>query len=348
MIEDQGCVGLKDKQLFQATMAALRSRRKKVKVTHVVRAGNNNRRGHASTLANEGALKPEADVINVETDLHLKITGAKLNKMTQALAYKLIREKAMEKYMKRRQTEENIALIRTAAKESFGKLPSPSAIWKSIRQKDISRNIRYFLWMTIHNAYMVGRNWERPGFSPDFQQHSKCTVCNVTESMEHILTQCEATGQAEVWRLAKELWEKKSDIPFPNINIGTILASPSAQIGTKGESRLFRIIMTESAHQIWKHRCKRVVQEEDAPTKHEVARKWIDMINRRLELDCHMTHPKYEKKALSKAIVLLTWERTLLNEENLPLDWTREAGVLVGIQLQEDDGRGRDRRVGWM
>ncbi|KAF8960682.1 hypothetical protein BDZ97DRAFT_1665418 [Flammula alnicola] len=222
---------------------------------------------------------------------------------------------------------------------------------QSIRHKDISRNIRYFLWMSIHDAYMIGTNWRRAGFAPEIQERSKCIHCDdVDETMEHILTECTASGQDEVWKLARELWEMKTDAPWPEISLGTILASSNATFRTpeghiqQGAMRFQRIMMSESAHLIWKMRCERVIQNENEPTtKAEVNKRWIKAINLRLEMDCRMTDSKYEKKALAKGLVLDTWTGTLLNEDNLPQDWTRETGVLVGIRPQENDGRGRDR-----
>ncbi|KAF8955415.1 hypothetical protein BDZ97DRAFT_1764897 [Flammula alnicola] len=144
--------------------------------------------------------------------------------------------------------------------------------------------------------------------------------------------------------------KQHADAPWPEISLGTILASSNATFRTpeghiqQGAMRFQRIMMSESAHLIWKMRCERVIQNENEPTtKAEVNKRWIKAINLRLEMDCRMTDSKYEKKALAKGLVLDTWTGTLLNEDNLPQDWTRETGVLVGIRPQENDGRGRDR-----
>ena len=61
------------------------------------------------------------------------------------------------------------------------------------------------------------------------------------------------------------------------------------------------------------------------------------MINDRLELDCRMTHPHYKTRALSKSLVIQTWEKTLMDEEQLPEDWTSKSGVLVGITGEQRD-----------
>ncbi|KAF8918527.1 hypothetical protein CPB85DRAFT_1213633, partial [Mucidula mucida] len=62
----------------------------------------------------------------------------------------------------------------------------------------------------------------------------------------------------------------------------------------------------------------------------QVKNRWKKMINKRLELDCLMTHRRFGKKALSKKKVLMTWKGSLKDEHNLPKDWTEVGGVLVG------------------
>ena len=75
--------------------------------------------------------------------------------------------------------------------------------------------------------------------------------------------------------------------------------------------------------------------EGELTTANEVRSKWLAAVNLRLELDRKMTNPKYEKKALNKSLVLGTWKGVLKNEQDLPDDWIREDGVLVGIDIGE-------------
>jgi len=66
-------------------------------------------------------------------------------------------------------------------------------VWKVIRHKDIQQNIWNFLWMASHDAYMVGLNWNRPGFLLEMQMRRFCTACKgQEESIEHIMGQCSA------------------------------------------------------------------------------------------------------------------------------------------------------------
>jgi ribonuclease HI len=91
--------------------------------------------------------------------------------------------------------------------------------------------------------------------------------------------------------------------------------------------------MAESAHLIWKHRCERVIQNEGRwPTHQEIRDRWAKAMNTRLKLDCNMTDKRYDtKKALSVKTVLRTWKGVLKDEDRLPVDWTRSAEVLVGM-----------------
>jgi hypothetical protein len=114
----------------------------------------------------------------------------------------------------------------------------------------------------------------------------------VEESMEHILLQCTIPGQQVVWNLAKQLWELKKK-NWPNIPYGTILGCSLAKMvdnaNKSGDSRLFRILVSESAHLTWKLRCERRIARNDSPEEHhtqaEIHNRWLQAINNRLTLD---------------------------------------------------------------
>ncbi|KAJ3735972.1 hypothetical protein DFJ43DRAFT_990693, partial [Lentinula guzmanii] len=101
-----------------------------------------------------------------------------------------------------------------------------------------------------------------------------------------------------------------------------------------GEGRLWKLLVAHSVHLIWSLRCERVIRNESrAFSKNEIKNRWTKMMNSRLDLDRSMTHPRFEKKVLSKMLVLQMWKGVLLKEQNLPNDWADENvnGVLVGI-----------------
>jgi len=347
---DQGFLLTPNSKSFQLMAAKMRARKQATTFLHKkktrTQSGSNTKALKANQLAQEAI---ESDEMRIDDNLiihpSMRITGAKLSVMTQAIAYKIIRVQKMRKYSKRRRTTEIIEQVRERAEEIHGKTLTEAEIWKGTRHRDLARTTRYFLWMTMHNAYMIGDKWLRPSFAAEFQERSECRHCRKTETMTHILTECEAPGQSEIWALARELWEKKTGKELDEITLADILGSPAIEESVEDkklkekrswENRFYRILITESAHLIWKIRCKRVIQNEgELVTANEVRNKWLAAINVRIELDRKMTNPKYEKKALKKSLVLGTWKGVLKNERDLPDDWIRENGVLVGMDIGE-------------
>ncbi|KAJ7845761.1 hypothetical protein B0H13DRAFT_1561391, partial [Mycena leptocephala] len=93
-------------------------------------------------------------------------------------------------------------------------------------------------------------------------------------------------------------------------------------------------IRYESTHAIWKLRCDSIIgRGGTAPSKNEVHNRWLKLINERLEIDKNLTNKlQYGKQhGLSPSLVLETRSGTLLGEDDLPDDWLREPGALVGI-----------------
>ncbi|KAK0442639.1 hypothetical protein EV421DRAFT_1808158 [Armillaria borealis] len=194
--------------------------------------------------------------------------------------------------------------------------------------------------MAIHNAYKCGRYWEN---IPSYEHRGRCAVCNAEDSLEHVLLECNIPGQRLIWELAQELWEMKHPT-WPRLTYGKILGCSTADLRDEkknvlhGLTRLYRILITESAYLIWCLRCERKISRNDEPerwhTQQEIRNRWIKQINTRLILDCAMANAKrYGKKALEEDTVLQTWHNTLQNEDSLPDNWVREPGVLVGIGL---------------
>ncbi|KAJ6592714.1 hypothetical protein B0H19DRAFT_869534, partial [Mycena capillaripes] len=79
-----------------------------------------------------------------------------------------------------------------------------------------------------------------------------------------------------------------------------------------GETCLHKILITESAHLIWRIRNGRVIQQKGSASVAMVRNRWLKGINNRLAIDCLMTDTfKYEKKALRMSLVKSTWKKTL-------------------------------------
>jgi ribonuclease HI len=180
--------------------------------------------------------------------------------------------------------------------------------------------------MTIHGGYKVGQYWDN---IPSHEWKGKC--CNTHESMDHILTKCNAAGQKEVWDLASEMWHMKTGKDM-RPTLGQIMAGGVTKVGNMGENRLYKILITESAHLIWKLRNERKIQHTGPHALEKIRNRWLKTINNRLAVDCAMTDGlKYGRKALKMPLVKNTWKKTLKDEQTLAKDWPKKVGVLVGV-----------------
>ncbi|KAG2337919.1 hypothetical protein BDR05DRAFT_978344 [Suillus weaverae] len=232
----------------------------------------------------------------------------------------------------------NLAKTQYAVNELSSHTPTPPQIWNSIRNRDIPKSIRGFLWKSIHNAYKIGNFWEK---IPNYENRE-------SENMEHILLDCDKSNTSRIiWAATKDLWLKRES-SWPHIKFGTILGDEKGK-KKEGMRCLFTILILKSTHLIWKIRCERLHHSDK-----EIYNRWLKSINNRLTLDRLLTNTtRFGTKATSIDTVLKTWSGILLNEENsaaevrfaleenLPDNWIRQSGVLVGMAPYRPPGQNR-------
>jgi hypothetical protein len=342
--EDKGWLGIKNKELIKTITAWIRYRTAPTAFQWV--KGHSGEQGNeeADKLAAEGAHLPQVDEIDLTAPPSQLHSGAKLSALTQSDIYEYIMSAPLQPI--RLSTTAMLDVTRWAVKGVDNNLPTDIDIWRSIQNKDLTRTVRVFIWKCLHNAHKIGKFWEK---IPEHEHRSNCPTCGTEESMEHLLLECNAPGQKESWEVAKSVWQQLH-INWPELTYGTILGACMIKFkGNKNEggiSRLYRIIVTETAHFIWKLRCERRIGNGDDPEKFhstsEIKNRWLSMINLRLTHDRLMAdRNRYGKKALKTGVVLNTWPHVLLNVESLPRNWIWQSGVLVGIRPRRPPGRNR-------
>ncbi|KAF8960924.1 hypothetical protein BDZ97DRAFT_1615995, partial [Flammula alnicola] len=180
-------------------------------------------------------------------------------------------------------------------------------------------------------------NWEN---IPQYEHRAWCNVCETIETLEHIQTECKASGQEVIWKLAKEILEERG-VDTGHLSYGDTLGCALANFRKENGkpntalNRLYTIIISESLYLIWLIRCEWKIESDGDVNKiahkNEITSRWRHRINRRLKIDQAMaTKTAYKWKKITKSLVMRTWKGTLQNEELLPEDWTRVSGVLVG------------------
>ncbi|KAJ7051085.1 hypothetical protein C8F01DRAFT_999859 [Mycena amicta] len=333
-----GWIGMRYKNERKALAANLRRRTAKTTFHHLVNP----------TMAEKGLFREAELIVNEYSRRSLRSTdivdlaipqgwlprGARLSHMTQSLATTAIRE--LEEVHVRPAT---VAQMKEAQDHMFAmtqKRPPVESIWRSLRSRDIGSRARNFFWKLGHNAFRVGRYWTH---IPECGERATCRTCHVEESMDHILFQCERTGQAESWALAKTLWLRGHDDWQPP-SMGGVLSCAMAEVNDVGGEpdhaarRLHRILISETAYHIWLIRCSSIVgRDGEIPAAAEVHNRWLSAVNERLKIDQTLTTTyKDRRPLLDPKLVSATWTGSLMNEPELSANWVRGPGVIVGIE----------------
>ncbi|RPD58238.1 hypothetical protein L226DRAFT_466248 [Lentinus tigrinus ALCF2SS1-7] len=336
--EDTGYILQKNAPITQAIVAQLRMRK-----AHSVFKWVKGHAGHpgneaADKLAAEGAEKEDEDEVVLTIPPDFAVTGAKLSCMTQKLAYRAIRARKDAKTKPRPRAVANLDMITSGLQDRFGIQLRDETIWRSLRSRHVTREAAQFLWMGIHDGFMIGTHWLRPKMADELKTRAKCATCGELESMTHILFDCPAEGQETAWKLLKKLWQL-TGCEWKRPCWGTAFGAACAVFKSADGARkhdlesLWCILCTEVVHMIWKMRCERIIQKGGAEfTRRETTNRFYSALESRLMVDRRVAAKASSKRALKPDDVARIWHPILEDRDNLPPNWVVQSGVLVGIK----------------
>ncbi|OSD02737.1 ribonuclease H-like protein [Trametes coccinea BRFM310] len=337
--EDTGYIAVQNGDLLRMAVGNLRARKAHVVFKWVKGHNGHPRNEGADRLAAQGAEKEQPTAQwKMEPPEQLRLSGAKIMSMSQSLAYKEIRQRKGKAVAQRRNTKANIERIVEDVQRVCNYAPSDEAIWRALEGKHVTQECKQFLWKVTHQAFRIGDYWLRDGMPDELKTRAKCRICDKIEDMDHILLECESEERTLAWKLTRNLWTSTGE-RWIEPNWGVVVGSPCVTFRNQQGQRMslvearWTILMTETAYFIWKMRCERVIKLEGARfAEQEVKRRWRSTINGRLRMDRWVTSRKQTKRSLSPSELEGVWKPLLASADELPMDWTRNVGVLVGMR----------------
>ncbi|PPR01275.1 hypothetical protein CVT26_015296, partial [Gymnopilus dilepis] len=225
--ENRGWLELQYGETIIAILSLIRSRPTPVTIETVEKTHQHIQ--HAKALANE--------------------TGAKLECMTQSSLYKGI-QLSKDPPRQRRSTQDNMEATQRGVATISDYYPTPGEVWASLRRKEFDKRQGHSC-----GKYKCGKYWNH---IPNYEHRGHCAICNTTDTIEHALTQCRASGQEEIWRLTRQLWRKrglrwKKPLAPTTVNGGPWLQAAKSAVDSEGNSLYSNALFARMCRAILDH-----------------------------------------------------------------------------------------------
>ena len=219
--EVRGWISIENAKYLKKTVYLLKKRTVTTSFKWVKGHDGNLGNEESDHLAKEGADKNEPDIVDLTIPKEYDIQGAKLAALIQAIAYRGIQERKAR--LTRPTADINLERANYALHAYSGTLEKDETIWHGMNNPALRTKVRQFMYKNMHSTQKVGEYWTH---IPNQDDCITCHTCHRTESMEHILTSCQAPARELIWNLAKTLWPYP-DTPWPEITMGKILGCGS-------------------------------------------------------------------------------------------------------------------------
>ena len=281
--ENEGWTNVENENLWKMILRKLRKKGDKVKV--ILASKQSKTKKKIARMKEEVKNKKALNKATVRPSKvnEFNREGSQLTKMTQKRAYEWIMKQGAEKPGGSK-TVENILKIREAAME-IGQRLKERTIWKGLQNID-NPQVADFIWKVIHGRVKCGPFFR---YIPNWQDKEFC-ICGKSETVEHILTGCEVSGQREIWTVMSEKWSQEAGVDAIKINMGLVMGMGSIELKDIVKMRkdtairLWRKLVAITVWTIWKDRNDRIFNEKEASPERLMS-KWKAEVKNEVRLD---------------------------------------------------------------
>ena len=131
-----------------------------------------------------------------------------MTSITQKIAYKPILSQKEHKETTRPHTLANLHMTRETIYNLGGNCPTNERLWYtiSLNWRDLSINVRTFLWKLLHSAHQCRTNWSK---IINYEERGISSNCDIVKKMNHILFECTSNQGTLIWKTAREICKRK-------------------------------------------------------------------------------------------------------------------------------------------
>jgi ribonuclease HI/exonuclease III len=292
--EDIDFVDIEHAKEWKYLAYLLRRRRNTTKFQWVKGHSDDQGNAKADQLAAKGAEKGKEYKLKLKVPERFQVRGARLQSLTQALAYRLVLRHARRNpdAIITDSTHNALEDAQDEVERTTSRRPTTREIWEKIQSDGIQNKAADFIWKILHRRLKCG-----PFFAniPKLRDRQYC-YCGSVEYIDHILLHCDKSGVRSMWNEVAAIWFCITDLEWIRPTNGIIRALGSVRIYEKKDkeeeaqkvsthkSELYKIFVSTAMWTTWKVRNKRVI-EPDEMSKYDLVEAWSKEIKDRVLSD---------------------------------------------------------------
>ena len=277
--EEEGWSGKENVKIWKRTLNEMRKRANGI----VIRIPRKKEEIKMKKLE-ENLKKNEQDEISINFKEKTKyvMEGAKLEKMTQKIAYEKILERRSQK-PGGENTARTIEGIIKNLEDKWNIRITQKKFWRN-NETIKDKKMIDMIWKIVHNRIKCGKFFAK---IPGWEEKKECK-CGQVESMEHILLKCKETGQEELWEEIGKIWKKITGEEWKELTIWDVMGIGSIKIrnnkSSEAKNEVLKTMVTTAIWTIWINRNIRIFEGkiETAETQKE---RWKEYFKAEVEIE---------------------------------------------------------------